>query len=95
MTTLNGVEKSSVRNYYAVKQTDNGKEYAYAFEKKAERKTWLSRHENAKPVTAWDVYRLMDKHPNEALVANRQNRVLKLGADEEINLEKGQRLVRV
>jgi len=93
MTTLNNVEKTTGRNFYAVKQTNNGKEVAYAFEKMAARNEWVKKTENAKPVTAFEVYQMLHKTSNDVLIANRQNRVIKVSVEDEIFPEKGQRLL--
>lgn len=87
------IEKTSGRNFYAVKQTANGKEIPYAFEKIAKRNEWVERNENTKPVSAFEVYQMLHKTSNDVLIANRQNRVLKVSSNDEIFPEKGQRLL--
>lgn len=94
MTTLNNNAKTSSRHFYAVKTSKTGKELAYAFTSVANRNEWLDKTENTKAVTAFEVYQLLNKHGNESLITNRQNRVLKVPADTEIFPEKGQRLIR-
>lgn len=93
MTTLNQA-KTSGRHFYAIKTSKTGKDIPYAFNTMATRNEWLEKNEGTKPVTAFEVYQLLNKHSNELLIANRQNRVLKVAADTEILTEKGQRLIR-
>lgn len=94
MTTVNNVEKTSGRNFYAVKSNTKGENIVYAFEKVAQRNQWLQRTENSKPVSAFEVYQMLQKTDKDALIANRQNRVLKVSPQDEIFPEKGQRLIR-
>ncbi len=88
------IEKSSGRNFYAMKTSANGKEIPYAFEKVSTREQWLEKHTDAKPVSALEVYQTMHKHSSEALAANRANRVFKVKLDQEIDTSKGQRIIR-
>lgn len=93
MTTLKNATKASGRHFYAVK-TGSGKDIPYAFNNVASRTEWLERTENTKAVTAEEVYQMLNKQDNEALIANRRNRVIKLAIGAEIYPEKGQRLIR-
>lgn len=88
------LEKTTGRNFYATKPDKSGKEIAYAFERVAERSEWMGKNDDAKPVTALEVYQMLNKHDTEALIANRNKRVYKIKADEEIEVKKGQRLIR-
>ncbi len=94
MTTLNQVEKTSGRNFYAVKTDNKGRDIPYAFNTMAERSEWLAKNENSKQVTAFEVYQMFNKQSNEALIANRRNRVMKVSSDVELDVSKGQRLIR-
>lgn len=94
MTTLNNT-KTSGRHFYAVKLNKAGKEVPYAFTTMLTRNEWIAKNENTKPVTAFEVYQLLNKHNNEALIINRQNRVIKVPHSEIENEPKnGQRLIR-
>lgn len=88
------VTKTSGRNFYAVKTSDN-KEVAYAFETVAQRKRWMQKQEEGtvKEITAPDVYRLLQKGRNDFLCANRFNRVYVIESKDKVQIEKGQRLV--
>lgn len=94
MTTLNNVTKTSGRHFYAVKTDSNGNDIPYAFNNVAARNEWLQRNDKSKPITADEVYQMLNKQDNEALIANRRNRVIKLAIGAEIYPEKGQRLIR-
>lgn len=95
MTTISNAEKVSGRNFYAVKENSKGKAVPYAFMKIAERNAWVKENEdvNAKPVSAFEVYKLLHKTSNDALIANRQGRVMKVSEQDEVFPEKGQRLL--
>ena len=94
MTTLNQVEKASGRNFYAVKTDNKGRDIPYAFCTVADRAEWLNKNEDTKQVTAFEVYQMLNKQSNEALIANRRNRVMKVSNQAEIFPEKGHRLIR-
>lgn len=88
------IEKTTGRNFYATKPDRKGKDVPYAFERIAERNEWMDKNDDAKPVTALEVYQMLNKSTNDALIANRNHRVLKVKADDEIEVKKGQRLIR-
>lgn len=88
------IEKTTGRNFYATKPDRKGKDVPYAFERIAERNEWMEKNDDAKPVTALEVYQMLNKSTNDALIANRNHRVLKVKADDEIEVKKGQRLIR-
>lgn len=88
------IEKTTGRNFYATKPDRKGKDVPYAFERIAERNEWMDKNDDAKPVTALEVYQMLNKSTNDALIANRNHRVIKVKADDEIEVKKGQRLIR-
>lgn len=92
--TVNPIEKSSGRNFYAVK-SQNGKDQAFAFETVAARKRWLEKQDNdvAREISAPDVYLLLQKGRGEHLCANRFNRVYVIDSVAQVQADKGQRLV--
>lgn len=95
MTTLNQDEKkASGRHFYATKPDNKGRDIAYAFNTMAERSEWIAKNENSKQVTAFEVYQMLNKQSNEILIANRRNRVMKVSNDVELDVSKGQRLIR-
>lgn len=87
-------EKSASRNFYAMLTDSKGKEIPYGFEKAEDRRRWLERRgENAKAASALEVYKMLHKHSSEYIVANRNNRLSKIKAGDELNVDKGQRIV--
>lgn len=95
MTTQksNELNKSATRHFYAIKQ-DNKGATPYVFEKIAQRNTWLEKYsEVAKPVSATEAYRILQKSRNAILAANRTNRVYVVDSFDAIDTTKGHRLI--
>lgn len=88
------VEKSSGRNFYAMKESNSGKTVPYGFETVVARRTWLEKHTDARPAGAMEVYRLLQKNSDEAIIANRTNRLFTVKLGSEIDISKGQRVIR-
>lgn len=96
MTTqkTNELNKSATRHFYAIKQDDNKGAVPYVFEKIAQRNTWLEKYgEVAKPVSATEAYRILQKSRRAILAANRTNRVYVVDSVDAIDTAKGHRLI--
>lgn len=92
-SSANEIVKSSTRHFYAVKEDNRGSK-PYVFEKIADRNAWLEKYpEAAKPASATEVYKLLRKQRNAILAANRTNRVYVVDSIEEIDTNKGHRLI--
>ena len=85
--------KSATRNFYAVKANKNGEVIPYAFDKIADRNGWIERHD-ARPTSALEVYKMLNKKSNDIVIANRNHRLKVVSAtDANIDPEKGHRIV--
>lgn len=93
MSTTSNIERDSSRHFYAVKENNRGQVIPYGFSKIASRNEWLSKNDNAKPVSAFEVYQMLNKQSNEVLAVNRLNRVFKTTA-KDVDVEKGHKLIR-
>lgn len=87
------IERTSGRNFYAVKPNRSGNDTPYAFERVNDRNNWMQKHADAKSISAMEVYIMMQKQSDDVLIANRNNRVVKLKGDDVIEPKKGQRLL--
>ena len=86
------MQAKNTRHFYALKNEPKG-EVPYVFEKVADRNKWLEKYTEAKPASATEVYKILRKSRTGILASNRNNRVYIVDSIDDINIDKGQKLI--